>query len=121
MGLGIVIVDDAAFIREAIISVAEAEKFDVLGVAVDGGEAAKLVQEKNPDVIILDIMLPVKNGIEVAKEIIEQDPDARILACSTKSQKDMVLKALNAGCKDFLEKPFTANELVKKVRRIAEI
>lgn len=121
MSLGIVIVDDAAFIREAIISVAAQENFEILGIAVDGGQAASLVKNKKPDVVILDLVLPIKNGIEVAQEILADDPHAVILACSTDSQKEMVLRALSVGCKDFLAKPFTAAQLVEKIKRIAKI
>lgn len=119
MGLALVIVDDAAFIREAIRAVAEKENFTVVGEASDGQSAIDLILEKRPDVVILDLVLPGKNGVQVATEVLERNSAIKILACSTESEKDMVLKALGAGCKDFIAKPFSSIELVEKVRKVA--
>lgn len=119
MSLALVIVDDAAFIREALKAVAEKENFTVVGEAADGDSAVPLILEKKPDVVILDLVLPNKNGVQVAIEVLEQNATIKILACSTESEKHMVLKALEAGCIDFIAKPFSAVELVKKIRKVA--
>ena len=121
MGLELVIVDDAAFIREAIRSVAERENFSIVGEAVDGDEAVRLVLALKPDVVILDLVLPKKNGIEVTKEILAENSKIKILACSTESQREMVLQAINAGCKEFLAKPFTTAQLIEKIRTVAAL
>lgn len=119
MGLDIVIIDDAPFIREAIRTMAETWGMRVIGEAADGVEAMKLLENSEPDVVILDLIMPKKNGITVVKEILESKPHLKILACSTESQKEMALKAIDAGCKGFIGKPFEAKILLKKINEVA--
>ncbi len=119
MGLKIVIVDDAPFIREAIRNITEGEGMEVVAEAADGLQAVEAVKKFSPDVVILDLVLPRQNGIDTAKEILSARPGTAILACSTESQKDMLLKALEAGCKDFLPKPFEKDALLGKLRKLS--
>ena len=115
MGIDIVIVDDAPFIREAIRHIAEGHGMRVVAEACNGKEAVKILSDMDPDLVIMDLVMPHMNGINATKEILEAKPHMRILACSTESQKEMVLKALDAGCKGFVEKPFEAEMLLKKI------
>jgi two-component system, chemotaxis family, chemotaxis protein CheY len=116
MGIKLVIVDDAPFIREAVRSLIRGTEIELLGEASDGEEAVNLLKSKKPDVILMDMVLPKKNGIEATREILKDNPKIKIVACSTEGQESMLLKALEAGCCSFLAKPFKAEELLKSIR-----
>lgn len=120
MGIKLVIVDDAPFIREAVRSIVTKAGFDFLGEAADGDEAVQLILKKNPDVVIMDLVLPKKNGIEVTKEVLALRPNIKIIACSTEGQEAMLIRAIDAGCVHFVAKPFVAEDLIKAIQVAAE-
>ena len=115
MAIKLIIVDDAPFIREIIRNAIESENFRVVGEAVNGEEAVSLVLRLRPDVIIMDLVMPEMNGLEAVEKIIDEWPEAKIIACSTLDQEDMVNKALDAGCCNYLTKPFEKPELIKAI------
>lgn len=119
MGIELVIVDDAPFIREAIRNCVESAGMKVIGEASNGDEAIDIVNSLQPDIVIMDLVLPQQNGVQVAAKLMAENPDLKIIACSTESQKDMVLKALHVGCKDFISKPFTSEGLKEKIIAVA--
>ena len=120
MGFKLVIVDDAAFIREAIKSLLQNTDFECVGEASDGEQALEVISQCKPDVVILDLILPKKNGIEVAAELLKRKSPAQIIACSTEGQEGLMIQAIDVGCNNFLTKPFTA-ETLKRVLRAAVI
>jgi two-component system, chemotaxis family, chemotaxis protein CheY len=116
MGIRLVIVDDAPFIREVLRHVFVGTDVEVVGEAKDGVEAVDMALKLNPDVMLMDIVMPRKSGIEATTEIMKERPDTRIIACSTVDQNTMVLRALDAGCCNYIVKPFKAEDVVKSVR-----
>ena len=101
------VVDDAPFIREIIKQISNSdERLEFVGEAQDGEEALSLLQRIKPDVILMDIVMPKKNGIEATKEILEKYPGMKIIAFSTLDEDAMLLKAIEAGCCNYLKKPF---------------
>lgn len=116
MGIKLVIVDDAPFIREAVRAFVKNTDIEFVGEASDGEEALAVVKKSKPDVILMDMVLPKKNGIEVTKEILEEHPEAKIVACSTEGQENLLIQALNAGCVNFVSKPFKSEDLLKAIR-----
>ena len=116
MSIKLVIVDDAPFIREVLKHIFASTEIIVVGEAQDGEEAVSLVCKVKPDVILMDIVMPKKSGIEATAEILKVMPDTRIVACSTNDQNSMVMKALEAGCCNYLVKPFKAEDVLKAVR-----
>ena len=114
--LRIVVVDDAPFIRDAIKTILIRAGHSIVGEAGNGNEAVKVALETKPDVVIMDIVMPEKSGIQATKEILESLPKTRILGCSTLDQEFLVTKAIEAGVVDFIQKPFDA----AKVRSIFE-
>lgn len=115
--LRLLVADDAPFIREIVRHVAENNGIELVGEAGDGIEAVALATETKPDVILMDIIMPRKSGIEATKEILEVLPQTKVIAFSTADQETMVMRALEAGCCDFLVKPFTAEDLMSMVRK----
>ncbi len=116
MGIKLVIVDDAPFIREALRMLLKSTEFECVGEATDGVEAVKVIRNLKPEIVLLDLVLPKKNGIDVAKEILEEMPKIKIIACSTEGRSGLMLKALDAGCSHFLTKPFTTESLLNVLR-----
>ena len=111
----LVVADDAPFIREIVRNVAEANGIVIVGEATDGNEAVRLALELKPDVILLDIIMPNKSGIEAAIEIREKMPSIKAIAFSTADQDTLVMRALEAGCCSYIVKPFKAGELLKAI------
>lgn len=116
MGIKLVIVDDAPFMREAIRSILQNSEIDLVGEAADGDEAILLANHLQPDVILMDMVLPKKNGIEATRKILEKNPKIKVIACSTESQENLLMQALEAGCCSFLTKPFKRDELINIIR-----
>jgi len=117
MGIKLVIVDDAPFIREVLRHIFASTEVQVVGEAQDGEEAVKIVKELHPQVVLMDIVMPRKSGIEAAQEILKDLPETKIIACSTLDQNNMIMRALEAGCCNYITKPFKANEVLEAVKR----
>lgn len=113
----LVVADDAPFIREIVRFVAEKNGMEIVGEAADGAEAVDLALKLRPDVVLMDIIMPNKSGIEATKEIVEKIPEIRVIACSTVDQEVMIMRALEAGCCSYLVKPFKADELVQVIKK----
>ena len=111
----LVVADDAPFIREVVRHVADANGMSIVGEAADGAEAVELALKLRPDVVLMDVIMPKKNGIEAAQQIMSQIPEMRIVAFSTADQETMIMRALEAGCCSYLVKPFKAEALVKAI------
>lgn len=115
--LKLLVVDDAPFIREIVKQAVSGSSIELVGEATDGEEAVALALSKRPDVILMDIVMPKKNGIEATREILQSDPKVKILAFSTIDQESMVQKAMEAGCCGYLNKPFTAEDLLRAINK----
>lgn len=117
MKLKLVIVDDAPFIREILKHICQNTEIDVIGEARDGQEAIEVISKIKPDVVLMDIVMPIKSGIEATREILQVLPTVKIIACSTVDQNTMVMRAIEAGCCDYLTKPFKAQDVLNIVRK----
>ena len=116
MGIKLVIVDDAPFIREVLKHIFSGTEITILGEAQDGEEAVSLVRKLKPHVVLMDIVMPKKSGIEATLEILKDLPNVKIVACSTNDQNSMVMRALEAGCCNYVVKPYKAEDVLKAVR-----
>lgn len=119
MGIRLVIVDDAPFIREVLRHIFTKTEVEVVAEAQDGEEAIEIVQREKPDVVLMDIVMPRKSGIEAALAITKEFPRIKVIACSTIDQNNMVMRALDAGCCNYVTKPFTSEAVLKAVRNAA--
>ena len=116
----LLIVDDAPFIREIVRHAVRNTDIEVIAEAEDGAEAVTLARELSPDVVLMDIVLPVKSGIDATREILEANPAIRVIAFSTNDHETIVVKALDAGCCSFIVKPFQANELIEAIEQAVQ-
>jgi two-component system chemotaxis response regulator CheY len=114
----IMIVDDAAFMRMMIRDNLKKEGFTDFIEAGDGEEAVELYRENRPDLVLLDITMPVKDGISALREMKSDDPDAKVVMCSAMGQENMVVESIRLGALDFIVKPFKPERLVQTVRNI---
>lgn len=121
MGIKLVIVDDAPFIREVLRHIFMNTEIEVVGEAQDGEEAVRLVYDLQPQIVLMDIVMPRKSGIEAAVEILKEAPQIKIIACSTLDQNSMVMRALEAGCCNYITKPFKASEVLEAVRNAVSV
>ena len=112
----ILIVDDEYKIRKIIKAYIEKEGFEAI-TAEDGKEALEYYKNKNPDLIILDLMLPELSGEEVCKKI-RHDSDIPIIMLTAKGQENDKIEGLDIGADDYVVKPFSPKELMARVRAI---
>ena len=117
MGGRVLIVDDAAFMRGMIKNILVDNGYEVVGNAENGIEAVEFYEKLKPDVVIMDITMPEKDGISAVKEIIALDSEAIIVMCSAMGQQDLVLEALKLGAKDFIVKPFRPEKILEAIDR----
>jgi two-component system chemotaxis response regulator CheY len=118
MKLNVLIVDDAPFIREVLRHILTKSGHKVVGEAEDGEEAVLKAQELRPDLVIMDIVMPRKSGVQATKEIAVLLPQAKIIACSTVDQDTMLMKVMEAGAHDFIKKPFNAKEVIGIIEKV---
>jgi two-component system chemotaxis response regulator CheY len=109
----VLVVDDAGFMRLVMKDILEKNGYEVVGEAENGAEAVEQYTRLKPDIVTMDITMPVMDGIEAVQHIRESDPGARIIMCSAMGQQQMVVKAIRAGAKDFVVKPFHRERVLK--------
>lgn len=118
MGLkSVLIVDDAAFMRLNLKNILK-DKYEIVGEAENGQQAVEMYQELRPDFVTMDITMPVMDGLEAIKAIKEIDPGANIIVCSAMGQQKMIIKAIEAGAKDFIVKPFKDQRVLEAIEKL---
>lgn len=120
--ISVLIVDDHAIVREGLRTLlSEEDDILVLGEAATGLEALELAQEKRPDVILMDLILPEMDGIEVTRHLQKRDSDSRVIILTSTFGEDMrVAEAIQAGAVGFLLKDVLRPELLSAIHRAAE-
>jgi NarL family two-component system response regulator LiaR len=115
----VLIADDHAVVREGLRALIEAEEgMTLVGEATDGVEAVQESCALEPDVILLDLVMPRKGGIEAIREIKKHDPRARILVITSFAEDDKVFPAIKAGAQGYLLKDSSPRELLQAIRDI---
>ena len=115
----VLIVDDEPPFTEMVGALLEVEQgIDVVGTAADGQQAVDLALELTPDVIVMDISMPVMNGLDATREIREQDPTASVLILTGSLNTAEVDKARTVGAAGYLTKDRIAGELVAEIRTL---
>ncbi len=118
MAKSILICDDAAFMRMMIKDILTKNGYDIAGEAENGAVAVDKYAETKPDLVMMDITMPEKDGIQALKEIRSKDSGANIIMCSAMGQQAMVIESIQAGAKDFIVKPFQADRVLEAVRKV---
>ena len=106
----ILIADDAAFMRMKSATLLRELGHEVLE-AEDGQQAVDMFTEHTPDAVLLDITMPVKDGMDALREIMGMNPQARVAMVTAMGQQQVIMEAIKAGAKDFVVKPFDADRI----------
>jgi two-component system, chemotaxis family, chemotaxis protein CheY len=116
--MDILIVDDTNSLCALLSDILENANHRVVGQASNGIEAIKIYKSLKPDIVTMDIIMPVMDGITALKEIIKYDSNAKIIMCSVLGQHAIILEAIKSGAKDFINKPFKEDRVIASINKI---
>lgn len=116
----ILIVDDSRTSRKILRAILEEANFEVVGEAVNGQDGIDKYQELHPDIVTLDVTMPVLDGIGALKEIKTIEPKAKVIMITAAGQKEMLVDAVKHGASEFITKPFEAEEIVRIITKLCE-
>jgi DNA-binding NarL/FixJ family response regulator len=117
----VLIVDDQTVVREGLAAILSTDpEIEVVGLAADGGEALALVAEALPDVVLMDLKMPVLNGVQATQQIRRTHPHVQVLVLTTYAADDWIFDAIQAGASGYLLKDTRREELVTAIKGTAE-
>ena len=115
------LVDDHSIVRQGLKEILDrTADFDVVGEAADGVQAVEVAKAVEPDVVLMDLIMPNKDGVEASQEILEALPNTHILVLTASNADDAVINALAAGASGYLQKVCQREELLAAIRDAAE-
>ena len=113
----VMIVDDHSIVRVGLKQVLEQSgEFEVVGQAVDGEEAVRVAADVSPDVVVMDVITPKKDGVEACREIMESAPETRVVMLTASTEVDAIVEAVAAGATGYLQKETDRERLLSTVR-----
>lgn len=114
----ILIVDDSRTSRKILRGLLEADGHTIVAEATNGQEGYDLYAELKPELVTMDITMPVLNGVESLKKIIADFPDAKVIMVSAAGQQHNMIEAVQSGAKEFIAKPFEANDIKNAINAV---
>jgi len=111
----VMIVDDSEAVRMALKYIISYGKHELVAEAVDGVEAVEKFVDLKPDVLLLDLVMPKKDGLTVLKEIKKTNPNAKIIMITVVGNKQMIQDCISAGALAYITKPFTVDDVLKSI------
>ena len=115
----VLLADDHALFRDGLRLILERAGHEVAGEAADGHEACKLARTLNPDIAVLDLSMPLLNGIDVARELRRLAPGTKAILLTMYPDRAYVLRALKAGAKGYVLKSQVSEDLVRAIREVS--
>jgi two-component system, NarL family, response regulator len=116
----VLVADDHPVVREGLVSILNAKDTKVVGEASDGEEVCKLYDQLTPDILILDLRMPKKDGLQVVTELMSRTPKPRIIVMTTYEGEEDVRRALSAGAKGYVLKGTNRDKILETVRKVHE-
>jgi two-component system chemotaxis response regulator CheY len=113
----ILIVDDALFMRKLIGGVASDAGWEIVGEAADGKRAVELYEKLRPDLVTMDLVMPIMGGLDALRKIREIDPNARVVVVTAVDQKETLMDSIREGAMDFIVKPFERDRVLNLLRK----
>ena len=115
----VMIVDDHSIVRVGLKQLLDQSgEFEVVGQAADGEEAVRVAADVSPDVVVMDVMMPKKDGVEACREIMESAPETRVLMLTASTEEDAVVEAVAAGATGHLQKETDRERLLSAMRDV---
>ncbi len=118
MARKILITDDALFMRVTLKNILTSNGYEVAGEAANGQEAVDKYTSLQPDLVLMDITMPIMDGITACRTIKAGDPAAKVVMCTAMGQKNMVIEAIQAGARDFIVKPFQPDRVLESISKL---
>ena len=118
MAIQVLLADDHEIVRQGLRVLLEREGFQVVGEASDGREATKLCERHHPEIAILDLSMPLLNGVDAAREIIKSNPHTKVVLLTMHTEDHLILESLRAGVTGYVLKTKAASELVQALRAV---
>ena len=116
-GLKVLVIDDSPFIFKAVKKALEPRGMNVIDSASNGKVGLELIEKYQPEVITLDVTMPIMNGIETARHIFKENPDANVIMMSAMGDDALIEEAKEIGVKHFIPKPFKADLLYNTIEK----
>ncbi len=117
MAARILVVDDALFMRMMLRNILTGAGYDVAGEGENGVQAVERYRGLRPDLVIMDMIMPDMGGIDALREILKEDPAAKVVMCSAMGQQALVVESIQAGARDFIVKPFQPAGVLEAVAK----
>jgi DNA-binding NarL/FixJ family response regulator len=114
----VLLADDHSLIRQALRALLEKQGFQIVSEASDGQEALRSVEKTQPDVAILDISMPILNGVDAARELAKSSPKTRVILLTQHDEDQYVTEALRAGVRGYVLKSQAAEDLVHAIQEV---
>ena len=118
MAVRVLLADDHEIVRQGLRILLEREGFQVIGEASNGHEAVKLCEANHPEVAILDLSMPILNGVDAAREIMKSNPRTKVVLLTMHTEDHLILESLRAGVIGYVLKTRAASELVQALRAV---
>ena len=115
------VIDDALIMRMRLKKMIEDVGHQVIGEAPDGKAGVSFYEQKKSDMVTLDISMPELSGIEALKQILAVNDQAKVIIISAVGQKQMIIKALKIGAKDFIIKPFESEKVKETIEKVVMV
>lgn len=120
MGRTVMIVDDSLFMRKILRGILVENGYIVSAEAGSGIEAMRNLHSNHPDIILLDIILPDSNGLDLLESVISACPDSKVVVCSTIGQPLVIQKSLDLGARAYIQKPFTPEKVAEVLKSLED-
>lgn len=114
----VMVVDDSKTSRKLLEDLLESHGHEVVATAVNGEEAFSLYKDMEPDLVTMDITMPVLDGLNSLKKIKMYDPKAKIIMVTAAGQKSKMVESIKYGADEFVTKPYNEDELIATINRI---
>jgi two-component system chemotaxis response regulator CheY len=110
----VLIADDSEFMRNLLREILE-EEHDIVGEVENGVEAVEVYKEEDPDLVMMDIVMPIRDGIEATDEITSTSSDATVIMCTSVGQEEKMKEAVKAGASGYITKPFQKPNVMEAI------
>jgi len=120
MSRTVMIVDDSLFMRKIMRGILVQKGYIVSAEAASGIEAMRNLHTGHPDIILLDIILPDSNGLDLLESIITACPDSKVVVCSSIGEAQVIQKSLDLGAKAYIQKPFTPEKVADVLENLED-